>query len=112
MVGETHVRTAEAVRKTLALYRELQDIIAMLGLDELSVEDRRTVARARRLQRFLTQPFLVTAAFTGREGKSVPIADTIRGCDAILSGDCDAWPEAIFYLSGAIDDVRARRETS
>jgi F-type H+-transporting ATPase subunit beta len=112
VVGEAHVRTAEAVRKTLALYRELQDIIAMLGLDELSVEDRRTVARARRLQRFLTQPFLVTAAFTGREGKSVSVAETIRGCDAILSGDCDEWPEAAFYMSGTMDEARARKEAS
>ena len=110
VVGAGHVRTAEAVRKTLAQYRELQDIIAMLGLEELSVEDRRTVARARRLQRFLTQPFLVTEAFTGRTGKAVAIADTIRGCDAILSGDCDDWPEGAFYMTGTIDEVRARKE--
>jgi len=111
VVGEGHVRTAEQVRKTLAQYRELQDIIAMLGLEELSIEDRRTVARARRLQRFLTQPFLVTEAFTGRPGRSVPVADTIRGCDAILSGDCDGWPESAFYMTGTIEDVRARRES-
>jgi F-type H+/Na+-transporting ATPase subunit beta len=110
VVGEAHVRTAERVRKTLAQYRELQDIIAMLGLEELSVDDRRTVARARRLQRFLTQPFLVTEAFTGRPGSSVPVGDTIRGCDAILSGACDDWPEAAFYMSGTIDDIRARKE--
>jgi F-type H+-transporting ATPase subunit beta len=108
VVGEAHVRTADGARKTLAQYRELQDIIAMLGLEELSVEDRRTVARARRLQRFLTQPFMVTEAFTGRPGKTVAVADTIRGCDAILSGACDEWPEAAFYMTGTIDDVRAR----
>ncbi|HEY3820268.1 MAG TPA: F0F1 ATP synthase subunit beta [Polyangiaceae bacterium] len=109
VVGAAHVGTAERVRKTLAQYRELQDIIGMLGLEELSVEDRRTVARARRLQRFLTQPFLVTEAFTGRPGKSVPVAETIVGCDAILSGGCDDWPEAAFYMTGTIDDVRARK---
>lgn len=109
-VGIAHVRTADQVRKTLAQYRELQDIIAMLGLEELSVDDRRTVARARRLQRFLTQPFLVTESFTGRPGKVVPVAETIRGCDAILSGDCDDWPESAFYMTGTIDEVRARKE--
>jgi F-type H+-transporting ATPase subunit beta len=112
VVGADHVRAAEQVRKTLAQYRELQDIIAMLGLEELSVDDRRTVARARRLQRFLTQPFHVTEAFTGRPGTSVPVAETIRGCQAILSGDCDGWPESAFYMTGTIDDVRARKESS
>jgi F-type H+-transporting ATPase subunit beta len=111
VVGAPHVKTAEHVKKTLAQYRELQDIIAMLGLEELSVEDRRTVARARRLQRFLTQPFLVTETFTGRPGRSVPVAQTIRGCDAILSGDCDEWPESAFYMTGDIDEVRARRDS-
>jgi F-type H+-transporting ATPase subunit beta len=112
IVGEPHVRTADQVRRTLAQYRELQDIIAMLGLEELSVQDRQTVARARRLQRFLTQPFLVTEAFTGRPGKSVSIAETIRGCDAILSGECDGWPEEVFYMTGTLDDVRGRRKSS
>ncbi len=109
VVGDAHVLTAERVRKTLAQYRELQDIIAMLGLEELSAIDRRTVARARRLQRFLTQPFLVTEAFTGTPGKSVAVSDTIRGCDAILSGECDGWPEAAFYMTGTIEDVRSRK---
>lgn len=112
VVGEAHVRCAEQVRRTLAQYRELQDIIAMLGLEELSVEDRRTVARARRLQRFLTQPFMVTEAFTGRPGASVSVVDTIRGCDAILTGDCDDWPEGAFYMTGTIDDVRARKDST
>ncbi len=112
VVGGAHVRTAEQVRKTLAQYRELADIIAMLGLEELSVEDRRTVAQARRLQRFLTQPFLVTQAFTGRPGKTVPVAETIRGCDAILAGDCDEWPEPAFYMTGTIDDVKQHMEAT
>jgi F-type H+-transporting ATPase subunit beta len=112
VVGQAHYKTAESVRKTLALYRELQDIIAMLGIEELSADDRRAVARARRLQRFLTQPFHVTEAFTGRPGAAVPLAETLRGCDAILSGDCDAWPESAFYMIGTIDDARARKEKS
>ncbi len=79
------------VRETIAHYRELQDIIALLGMEELSAEDRRIVERARRLQRFLTQPFTVTEAFTGMPGRSVPLADTLAGCRAILDGECDDW---------------------
>lgn len=109
VVGAAHVATAERVRQTLAQYHELEDIIAMLGLEELSVEDRRTVARARRLQRFLTQPFMVTEAFTGRAGTTVSVSDTLRGCDAILSGACDDWPEAAFYMRGTLDEVAAAR---
>ncbi|HNI61119.1 MAG TPA: F0F1 ATP synthase subunit beta, partial [Pseudomonadota bacterium] len=108
LVGVDHYRIAEAVRKTLAQYRELQDIIAMLGLEELSQEDRLTVARARRLQRFLTQPFLVTEAFTGRGGRTVPLAETLSGCKAILAGECDAWPESAFYMVGALDEAKNR----
>ena len=108
LVGESHYRTAEGVRKTLALYRELQDIIAMLGLEELSQDDRRTVARARRLQRFLTQPFLVTEAFTGRAGRTVKLADTLAGCAAILGGECDSWPESAFYMVGTLEEARKR----
>jgi F-type H+-transporting ATPase subunit beta len=108
VVGAAHYRTAAAVRRALAQYRELSDIIAMLGIEELSVEDRRTVSRARRLQRFLTQPFGVTEPFTGRKGATVAVADAIRGCDAILSGACDAWPESAFYMVGTLDDARAR----
>lgn len=107
-VGEAHHRVAEGVRKTLAQYRELQDIIAMLGLEELSQDDRRTVARARRLQRFLTQPFLVTEAFTGRTGRTVKLDDTLAGCRAILAGECDAWPESAFYMVGTLDEARQR----
>ena len=108
LVGEHHFRVAERVRKTLAQYRELQDIIAMLGLEELSQDDRRTVSRARRLQRFLTQPFLVTEAFTGRTGRTVHLTDTLAGCTAILEGECDAWPESAFYMVGTLDEARKR----
>ncbi len=108
LVGAEHYRIAESVRKTLAQYRELQDIIAMLGLEELSQEDRLTVARARRLQRFLTQPFLVTEAFTGRGGRTVPLAETLSGCRAILGGECDGWPESAFYMVGTLDEAKKR----
>jgi F-type H+-transporting ATPase subunit beta len=108
VVGAEQYEVAGRVRKTLAQYRELQDIIAMLGLEELSADDRRTVARARRLQRFLTQPFLVTEAFTGRPGRSVALAETVRGCSAILDGECDDWPEAVFYMTGTLEEARSR----
>ncbi len=85
VVGEEHYRVAEQVRETIAHYRELQDIISLLGIEELSAQDRLAVARARRLQRFLTQPFAVTEAFTGVPGRSVPLADTLKGCQAILA---------------------------
>jgi F-type H+-transporting ATPase subunit beta len=108
VVGEAHYHTAEAVRRALAQYRELADIIAMLGIEELSAEDRRTVARARRLQRFLTQPFGVTEPFTGRKGATVEIADAIRGCDGILAGECDDWPESALYMVGTLEEARAK----
>ncbi|XXR51264.1 F0F1 ATP synthase subunit beta [Sorangium sp. So ce381] len=108
VVGAGHYRTSAQVRRTLAEYRELADIIAMLGIEELSPEDRRTVARARRLQRFLTQPFVVTQQFTGRAGAMVEVAECIRGCDAILAGECDDWPEAALYMVGTLDEARAR----
>jgi F-type H+/Na+-transporting ATPase subunit beta len=90
---------AEEVRKTIARYRELQEIISLLGVDELSAEDRLVVGRARRLQRFLSQPFLVTEQFTGLAGRSVPIGDTLKGCRAILSGEGDKWAENAFLWS-------------
>ena len=90
----------------LQRYQDLQDLIAILGLEELSPEDRLTVARARKVQRFLSQPMFVAAAFTGREGRYVPIADTVRGFRAILDGEADAYPEQAFYMQGTIDDVR------
>jgi F-type H+/Na+-transporting ATPase subunit beta len=108
IVGEDHYRLAEDVRATIARYRDLQDIIALLGMDELSPADRQTVTRARRLQRFLTQPFQVTEAFTGQPGRSVPIAKTIAGCRAILDGVADNWAESSLYMVGDLDEARAR----
>ncbi|GAA4337436.1 F0F1 ATP synthase subunit beta [Pigmentiphaga soli] len=112
VVGEAHYRTAGRVRETLARYRELQDIISLLGINELGADDRRTVARARRLQRFLTQPFTVTEAFTGTPGASVARADTLAGCEAILDGECDGWQESSLYMVGTLDDARAKEAAS
>jgi len=108
VVGEQHYVLAEEVRKTIARYRELQEIIALLGVDELSSEDRLVVGRARRLQRFLTQPFLVTEQFTGIAGKSVPLEETLKGCRAILAGDGDKWAEGSFYMIGTFEDARTK----
>ena len=110
IVGETHARTAEEVRRTIEHYRELQDVISLLGLEELGAEDRRLAERARRLQRFLTQPFKVTEAFTGTPGRSVRLADTIAGCRAILDGKCDDWPEDALYMIGDLEEGRQRME--
>lgn len=110
IVGAEHVRVATEVRRTIEHYRSLQDVIALLGIEELGAEDRRIVGRARRLQRFLTQPFGVTEAFTGMPGRSVPVADTLAGCRAILSGECDGWQEASFYMIGALDEARGREQ--
>lgn len=110
VVGEEHYRLAEDVRRTIAHYRDLQDVIALLGVEELSTADRLAVKRARRLQRFLTQPFLVTEAFTGHAGVSVPLADTLAGCRAILDGVGDEWAEASFFMTGTLDQVRAREQ--
>ena len=104
-MGEKHYETARAVQETLERYRELQDIIAILGMDELSDEDKRTVFRARKIQRFLSQPFSVAEKFTGTPGVYVPLAETIRGFDEILSGNMDDIPEAAFFNVGTIDDV-------
>ena len=112
VVGEKHYRIAEQVRETIAHYKELQDIISLLGIEELSAYDRLIVGRARRLQRFLTQPFSVTEAFTGTPGKSVPLAETLRGCQAILDGDGDAWAESSFYMTGTIDEAGAKETAS
>ncbi|HFD15678.1 MAG TPA: F0F1 ATP synthase subunit beta [Rhodospirillales bacterium] len=108
VVGETHYRIAEEVRRVIAHYRELREIIALLGIEELSREDRRTVARARRLARFLTQPFAVTEAFTGRPGVSVPVEETLEGCRRILDGEGDDWPEQAFYMVGGFAEVEAK----
>ena len=108
VVGQDHYEVAQRVRAALAHYRELQEIIALLGIEELSAQDRATVRRARRLIRFLTQPFAVTSAFTGQAGRSVPIADTIAGCKAILDGEGEDWAESSFYMVGTFDDARAK----
>ena len=111
VVGEEHARVATEVRRVIERYRELQDVIALLGVEELGAEDRKLVDRARRLQRFLTQPFVVTEAFTGTPGRSVALADTLEGCRAILSGACDDWRESSLYMVGSLEDAR-RKETA
>jgi F-type H+/Na+-transporting ATPase subunit beta len=108
IVGEEHYRVAERVRETIAHYKELQDVISLLGIEELGAQDRLTVARARRLQRFLTQPFAVTEAFTGKPGRSVALAETVRGCRAILDGVCDGWTESSLYMVGTIEEAREK----
>ncbi len=108
VVGADHYAVAEEARRTIARYKELQEIISLLGVEELSAEDRRTVARARRLERFLTQPFMVTEQFTGIAGKSVAVEDTIKGCGAILSGEGDDWAESSFYMVGTFEDARQK----
>ena len=111
VVGTRHYAAAKEVQRVLQRYNELQDIIAILGMDELSPEDRLTVHRARKVQRFMSQPFHVAESFTGLPGRFVPIAETIRGFEAILGGDCDAIPEQAFLMAGTIDDVyRAHKQ--
>lgn len=105
VVGQRHYDIARAVRRTLAEYEELRDIIAMLGLEELSQADRATVARARRLERFLTQPFVTTGAISGVTGKMVPIADTLDGCETILAQTVFDLPESAYYMIGALSDL-------
>ncbi|MAF85043.1 MAG: F0F1 ATP synthase subunit beta [Dehalococcoidales bacterium] len=105
IVGEEHYAVARGVQRVLQRYKDLQDIIAILGIEELSEEDKLTVARARRIQRFLSQPMFVTEVFTGREGRYVPIAETVRGFKEILDGEHDALPEQAFYMVGNIDEV-------
>jgi F-type H+-transporting ATPase subunit beta len=112
IVGEEHYRVAEQAREAIAHYRELQDIISLLGIEELSAKDRLIVTRARRLQRFLTQPFAVTEAFTGKPGRSVPLAETLKGCRAILQGVCDQWAESSLYMVGSIEEARGREAFS
>jgi F-type H+-transporting ATPase subunit beta len=105
ILGNEHYDCAQAVKRTLQRYKELQDIIAILGLDELSEEDRLVVARARKVERFLSQPFFVAEVFTGSPGKYVPLAETIQGFNMILSGELDSLPEQSFYLVGNIDEA-------
>ena len=110
ILGRRHYDTARAVQRVLQKYKDLQDIIAVLGMDELSVEDKAAVNRARRIQRFLSQPFHVAENFTGMAGKYVPLDETIRGFEAILGGECDDIPEQAFLFCGSIDDVLRKRD--
>ena len=105
VVGEEHYNVARSVQATLQKYKELRDIIAILGMDELSAEDKLTVSRARKIQKFFTQPFFVAEVFTGSPGKYVALKDTIRGFKAILDGECDHLPEQAFYMAGTIEEV-------
>lgn len=112
VIGDEHARVAMETRRVIEHYRELQDVIALLGVDELSIEDRKLVGRARRLQRFLTQPFVVTENFTGMIGRSVTLAETIAGCNSIIKGECDDWPESSFYMIGSITEAREKMLSS
>jgi F-type H+/Na+-transporting ATPase subunit beta len=110
IIGDEHYNTARAVKQILQKYKDLQDIIAILGIDELSEEDKLVVARARKIQRFLSQPFFVAAQFTGREGKYVPLSETVRGFKEIVEGKHDNLPEQAFYMVGNIDEVIQQAE--
>ena len=108
VIGDDHYQVARAVQNTLQRYKELRDIIAILGMDELSEEDKQIVARARKIQRFLSQPFFVAQVFTGADGKYVSLKDTIAGFKAIINGEMDEYPEQAFYMVGGIDEVIAK----
>jgi F-type H+-transporting ATPase subunit beta len=110
VVGQDHYDAAQGVKRTMQRYKELQDIIAILGIEELSEDDKLTVARARKLQRFLSQPFYVAERFTGREGRFVRVGETVRGFKEILEGKCDDMPEQAFYMMGTIDEAREAAE--
>ena len=110
IVGQEHYAVARAVKSVLQRYKELQDIIAILGIEELSDDDKQTVARARKIEKFLSQPFFVAAQFTGIEGKYVKIEDTIRGFKEIVEGKHDDLPEQAFYMVGTIEEAREKAE--
>jgi F-type H+/Na+-transporting ATPase subunit beta len=112
IVGERHYQLAQEIRKTLAQYGELKDIIAMLGLEQLSPEDRNVVVRARRLERFLTQPFFTTEQFTGLKGKLVSLKDALDGCERILHDEFKDHPESALYMIGAIDEAKGKAKPS
>jgi F-type H+-transporting ATPase subunit beta len=105
IVGKRHYQVAQAVRSTLAEYEDLKDIISMLGIEELSHQDRATVSKARRLERFLTQPFFVSQQFTGQSGKFVPLTLTIEGCERILADEFAGVSEKTLYMIGALDEI-------
>jgi F-type H+-transporting ATPase subunit beta len=111
VVGQEHYDTARAVQGTLQRYKELRDIIAILGMDELSEEDKQIVGRARKIQRFLSQPFFVAETFTGSPGKFVSLKDTIRGFQSIIDGEHDALPEQAFYMVGGIEEAIEKAAT-
>jgi F-type H+-transporting ATPase subunit beta len=110
IVGEEHYRTAREVQRILQRYKDLQDIIAILGIDELSEDDKLVVARARKIERFFSQPFYVAERFTGIPGHYVPLKETVRGFREILDGNCDDLPEQAFMMAGTIEDVREKAE--
>ncbi|MCE5972052.1 F0F1 ATP synthase subunit beta [Sinirhodobacter sp. WL0062] len=110
VVGSEHVQTAADLRALIEHYHELRDVITLLGVEELGREERLLVGRARKLQRFLTQPFFVAAAYTGMEGRSVPVAETVKGCRAILTGECDEWDENSLYMIGTLDEARGKEQ--
>jgi F-type H+/Na+-transporting ATPase subunit beta len=107
-VGTRHYELAQKIRHTMAQYEELKDIIAMLGLEQISPEDRKVVSRARRLERFLTQPFFTTEQFTGHQGKLVSLEDTLHGCEAILHDELADYPESALYMIGAITEAKKK----
>jgi F-type H+-transporting ATPase subunit beta len=111
VIGEEHYSVTRRVQSTLQRYKELRDIIAILGMDELSPDDKLLVARARKIQRFLSQPFHVAEVFTGSPGKYVSLADTIRGFKMIVEGECDALPEQAFYMVGPIEEAFEKAKT-
>ena len=111
VVGREHYEVARDVQRILQRYKELQDIIAIMGMDELSEEDKLTVSRARKIQRFLSQPFSVAEQFTGMQGKYVPLKETIRGFKEIIEGKHDDLPESAFLFAGTIDDVLEKAKT-
>ena len=111
IVGHEHYEVARAVQQVLQRYKELQDIIAIMGMDELSEEDKLTVSRARKVQRFLSQPFAVAEQFTGQKGRYVPLKETIEGFKEILSGKCDDMPEQAFYMVGNIEEAYEKAKT-
>jgi F-type H+/Na+-transporting ATPase subunit beta len=112
IIGEEHYNTAREVQQVLQRYKDLQDIIAILGVDELSADDKLLVARARKIEQFLSQPMVVAEQFTGREGKYVKIKDTVRGFRMILDGEVDYIPEQMFYMAGPIEDVLQRYDAA
>jgi F-type H+/Na+-transporting ATPase subunit beta len=111
VIGQRHYDVARKVQSTLQKYKDLQDIIAILGMDELSEDDKLIVNRARKIQRFLSQPFSVAAVFTGMEGKQVPLKDTIDGFEEVVQGKLDDLPEQAFYMVGNIAEARAKAQT-